>query len=162
MNNLIVRKGVSYNVNNEVVSCLFCRIVKREEPADILFDSETTSVFKTIAPYTSAHYLVVPKKHIPNVASLTPNDLDTIIELKQVAEKVLSDNEANQGGNSRLVFHVPPFNSIDHLHLHAIGNTRELSFWGHFKYTAGLVWCEGVDSVISRLEKEAEAARSRL
>jgi len=37
-------------------------------------------------------------------------------------------------------FHVPPFNSIDHLHLHAIGNANSMSIMGRMKYSAS-VYC---------------------
>ena len=42
-------------------SCLFCRIVSREIPADIVHETENTIAFRDIAPQAPVHVLVIPK-----------------------------------------------------------------------------------------------------
>jgi diadenosine tetraphosphate (Ap4A) HIT family hydrolase len=65
------------------------------------------------------HLLVVTKEHIEN--ALKVKDASTIKEMKLIGEKVLNGmceklNITNR--QFRFGFHLPPFNSIDHLHLH--------------------------------------------
>lgn len=80
-------------------------------------------VFRTIKPYTPNHLLVCPRKHIKSALDLQPGEdgaaiLQHMIDLahRVVAENGLSTTEEPP----QLSFHVPPFNSIDHLHLHVI------------------------------------------
>lgn len=115
----IIKKGVTYDaVTGAVKSCLFCRIARREEPGTIVFEDSQFVVFKTIAPASSEHLLVTPRKHIRNLKSLSgPKDAALIREMIEVGRAALGVNAKG----AHFSFHVPPYNSIDHLHLHAIG-----------------------------------------
>lgn len=65
------------------------------------------------------HLLVVSKEHIEN--ALKVKDPSIIKEMKQIGEKVLNgicDRLKIEERQFRFGFHLPPFNSIDHLHLH--------------------------------------------
>lgn len=55
----------------------------------------------------------------------------------------------------RFCFHVPPFNSIDHLHLHAIGRIYEMSWFNMQKYYLGSFWCKSAEDLIKTLRKSA-------
>jgi galactose-1-phosphate uridylyltransferase len=56
------------------MTCVFCDIVNKKTNTVILFEDEELIAFKDIKPAASHHYLIIPKKHIPNVKSLTTND----------------------------------------------------------------------------------------
>ena len=43
--------------------CLFCKIINKEIPADIQYESDSILIFKDIAPQAKIHYLAIPKKH---------------------------------------------------------------------------------------------------
>lgn len=51
--------------------CLFCKIVRGEIPADIVFENDEVLAFKDINPQAPVHILVIPKKHYS-----TLNDMD--------------------------------------------------------------------------------------
>ncbi len=46
-----------------MTECVFCKIVKKEIPASIVYEDEKTLSFLDINPYAKGHLLVVPKKH---------------------------------------------------------------------------------------------------
>ena len=119
----IVKKGVVYDATTGAVkSCLFCKIATRDEPGTIVFEDSKFVVFKTINPASSKHLLVTPKKHIQNLESLKgPVDAALVREMIKIGAVALGD----QAEGAHYSFHVPPFNSIDHLHLHAIGNRND-------------------------------------
>ena len=51
--------------------CLFCKIVEKKIPADIVYESENIIAFKDIEPKAPIHCLIIPKKHISTI-----NDID--------------------------------------------------------------------------------------
>ena len=54
--------------------CLFCKIAKKEIPADIVYEDEEILAFKDIQPAAPIHILVIPKKHIECVNDIKTED----------------------------------------------------------------------------------------
>ena len=54
--------------------CLFCKIVKREIPASIVYEDDRVLAFNDINPQGPTHVLVIPKRHIPSLNDLTADD----------------------------------------------------------------------------------------
>jgi histidine triad (HIT) family protein len=54
--------------------CLFCRIVAKEIPADVVHETDTTLAFRDIGPKAPVHVLVIPKAHHANVGELAAVD----------------------------------------------------------------------------------------
>jgi len=117
-------KGVSYDDNETV----FGQILRGESPARILDETEHAISFLDIHPKAPLHGLVIPKKLIGSVFDLTSDDLPLLYEMKAIAESVLRhyDLDAFRKGNYRLCFHIPPYNSVDHLHLHILAPLSEM------------------------------------
>ena len=44
--------------------CLFCKIINKEIPSEIVYEDEFVLAFKDISPQAPAHVLIVPKTHI--------------------------------------------------------------------------------------------------
>ena len=52
-----------------------------------------------------------------------------------------------------LCFHIPPFTSVDHLHLHVLAPVSTMSFWNRrLKYLPGTCWCTNLEQVLASLE----------
>jgi histidine triad (HIT) family protein len=49
-------------------SCLFCRIVRKEIPAEIAFEDERVLAFHDVAPKAPTHVLVIPKTHLARLS----------------------------------------------------------------------------------------------
>lgn len=102
------------------MDCIFCKIGKKEIPADVLYEDESIMVFRDIHPSAPVHFLVIPKEHIQSIAHLEGNHRDVlskiIYQAKESAEKL------NLKGY-KLVFNVGREGGqvIDHLHLHLLG-----------------------------------------
>ena len=148
-------KGVVYGSGGTVTSCLFCRIIERKEPGNIVLENERLVAFKTIAPASSNHLLVVPRDHRANVHALSgKEDAALLKEMKEFGLEALKVDGCPNIENSQYSFHVPPYNSIDHLHLHAIGNRSSMTFAGALKYAEGTFYCWSVDQTIKRIMKD--------
>ncbi len=107
-------------------SCLFCRIVAGEIPADIVRESDQTVAFRDVNPQAPVHVLVVPRDHRPNAAALAGAD-------PRLAGTLLADAAAvaEQEGLSdyRLVLNTGPQagQSVFHVHVHVLGG-RDLGW----------------------------------
>ena len=151
----ILRKGVLYaSDKTTVLDCLFCRIIAGKEPATSvtpLVPNPDLFAFKTIAPATHTHILVSPRRHIQNIDALSAADVPLLQEMKAYGLSLL---RADQQKDALLCFHCPPWNSIDHLHLHVIADRSSMTFFnGFFKYLPKTSWCQDIDSVLSRLQQ---------
>jgi len=111
-----------------IMDCVFCRIIKKEIPAEFVYEGEEIVAFKDIEPIAPIHFLIVPKKHIPSVDHLSGNDKTLIGEIILVAQELAKKYKADEDGY-RLVFNVGKGagQSIEHLHLHLLGG-RKLSW----------------------------------
>ncbi len=58
--------------------CIFCKIISKEIPADIVFEDEHCLAFKDIHPTAPVHALIIPKHHIPTLNDLTSLDVNII------------------------------------------------------------------------------------
>ncbi|HID79358.1 MAG TPA: histidine triad nucleotide-binding protein [Aquifex aeolicus] len=54
--------------------CVFCKIVNKEIPAKVVYEDDLIMAFHDINPQRKVHVLVIPKKHIPSVNDITPED----------------------------------------------------------------------------------------
>ena len=58
--------------------CLFCKIVRKEIPATIVYEDDQILAFKDINPQAPVHILIIPKKHIAGVTVLEEEDKELI------------------------------------------------------------------------------------
>ena len=103
-------------------ACLFCRIIRRETPADFMHEDDLVVAFKDNRPQAPVHFLVVPKKHILTLNELIPDDNALIGQMFQVAKTLATQSSIHQKGY-RTVFNVNAGagQSVYHLHLHVLG-----------------------------------------
>lgn len=63
------------------MATIFTKIINREIPATIVFENDKVIAFKDINPAAPVHILVVPKKEIPTINDIKPEDKDIIGEM---------------------------------------------------------------------------------
>jgi histidine triad (HIT) family protein len=111
-------------VVDSLPDCLFCGIVAGTVPADIVRADQHTVAFRDLNPQAPVHVLVVPRRHLTNASSVTP-DHGVEVAALLVAAKAVADAEGigHEDRGYRLVFNVGPdaLNSVPHLHLHLLG-----------------------------------------
>ncbi|EFA77280.1 hypothetical protein PPL_12491 [Heterostelium album PN500] len=140
-------------VSQEIIdNCVFCNIIK-DNTRVIQYQDDDVVVFSDRTPKASTHLLVIPRRHIKSVKTLKPSDLPTVLKMKDIAQTIA--NRDFSGSAYRLGFHIPPFYSIPHLHLHLLVEpftpTRK-----RFNYTPHLggLWYKSVDTIIESLSKD--------
>lgn len=102
--------------------CLFCKIVKKEIPSDIVYEDSDVMAFLDIHPQAPTHVLIIPKKHLDFIADLS-QDKDKILgKLVLVAGKLAKEKKLDKNGY-RLIFNQGAHagQEVDHIHLHLLG-----------------------------------------
>ena len=101
--------------------CLFCRIIRREIPASIVYEDDHVLAFNDINPQAPLHALVIPKRHIERLTDLTPDDDATIGELARRAAAIAREKGYADGG-FRTVFNTnaDAGQTVFHVHLHLL------------------------------------------
>lgn len=104
------------------MDCVFCKIISRETPSEIVYEDEKVLVIKDIKPITPIHFLIIPKEHLASVNYLEEKDKALIGQLFLVAKKIAQDSGISKEGY-RLILNTgkDAGQSIDHLHLHILG-----------------------------------------
>lgn len=96
--------------------CVFCKIVSRQVPAEVVYEDDQVLVFQDIRPVAPVHYLLIPKKHIPTFFDLKAEDESIVGHLQRVAGIVAREAGLDQKGfrlvsnclegGGQLVFHL--------------------------------------------------------
>ncbi|GFS60549.1 histidine triad nucleotide-binding protein 3 [Nephila pilipes] len=137
-------------------NCLFCGI--QDSSTEIVYQDDDYLAFRDIKPATSHHYLVIPKNHIKSVVNLTSTDAGLVRKLVEIGEIVLNNNSASVS-DARFGFHQPPFNSIQHLHLHVISPSNEMSIFSKLIFRPDSYWFVTPSTLIEKLEKSGNAEK---
>jgi histidine triad (HIT) family protein len=105
-------------------TCLFCKIVAGEIPADVVHETGTTLAFRDIDPKAPTHVLLIPKAHIRDLTEISGEHGDVLADLVLAASH-LAETEGLDGG-WRLVANVGPDagQSVLHLHFHLLGGRQ--------------------------------------
>ena len=98
---------------------LFTKIIQRQIPAKIVFEDEWYIVIEDINPAAPVHLLVIPKRQIPTLNDLQPEDAQLVGRMLLLAKGVMSKMGYT---DYRTVFNCGPGaqQSVFHLHLHVL------------------------------------------
>lgn len=106
---------------SETTETIFSKIIRKEIPADIVYEDDLCLAFKDVHPQAPVHLLVIPKKPIPKLADATPEDHALMGHLLLMAKRVAQ--EAGLSNGFRLVINNGDDGgqTVNHLHLHILG-----------------------------------------
>ena len=101
---------------------IFSKIIRKEIPADIVFESETVLAFRDITPQAPTHILVIPKKPIIDIGKAHKEDKELLGELMLAAAEV-AKKEGLDASGYRVVINTGKDGgqSVFHMHLHVLG-----------------------------------------
>jgi len=104
------------------VSCLFCKIISREIPGDIVYEDESVIAFNDIYPQAPTHVLVVPKTHIETLNDLG-DDQAALVGGLILRAKALAQERKIAASGYRVVFNTNrnAGQTVFHIHLHLLG-----------------------------------------
>ena len=116
--------------------CLFCRIVRQEEPAFLVYEDETVLAFLDHRPLFPGHCLLLPKTHYQTLTDVPENLVSPLFVSARRIATAVEDGMAADGTfvamNNRVSQSVP------HLHVHIVPRRKKDGlkgfFWPRRKY----------------------------
>ena len=102
--------------------CLFCKIVSKEIPAQIVHENDHVVAFRDLRPVAPIHVLVIPKRHITGLHESTAADAPLLGEVMLAARDVAEKLGLDAMGYRTVVNNGPDAGqSVLHLHVHVLG-----------------------------------------
>jgi histidine triad (HIT) family protein len=101
---------------------LFLRIVRREIPADIVYETDDVLAFRDINAQAPVHVLIIPKMQIRTINDIEPEDSELIGKLFLAAKKIAAQEGLSEEGY-RVVMNCNEAagQAVFHIHLHLLG-----------------------------------------
>lgn len=98
---------------------IFSKIIQREVPADIVYETDDVLAFNDINPQAPTHILVIPKKEIVSISEMEADDVQRIGKLMHAASKIAKEQGLE---HYRLVINngADAGQSVFHLHVHIL------------------------------------------
>jgi len=108
--------------------CLFCKIVKKEIPSNVILENDEFLAFHDINPKAPVHILVIPKHHVNSFNDVNGN---TMIGMTQFMQSVAEEVKIDKSGY-RLITNIGENGGqeVGHLHFHLLGGAKLK--WEHF------------------------------
>lgn len=103
---------------------IFGKIIRREIPADIVYEDNSTLAFKDTSPQAPTHILIIPKKLIDMPQNITAQDLEIVGNLFFAAKEIAKKLDITNG--YRLVMNngEEAGQSVFHIHLHFLAGRK--------------------------------------
>ncbi|MBU6954694.1 MULTISPECIES: histidine triad nucleotide-binding protein [unclassified Hahella] len=100
---------------------IFSKIIKREIPADIIYEDEFCLAFNDINPQAPVHFLVIPKKPIATINDIEEQDRELVGHLYIAAAKIAQEKGfADDGYRVVMNCNENAGQTVFHIHLHVL------------------------------------------
>ncbi len=108
--------------------CLFCKIINKEIPANIILENENFLAFHDINPKAPVHILTIPKLHVDSFNEVTG---ETMVGMTEFIQELVKEVEIDKSGY-RVISNVGENGGqeVKHLHFHILGGAKLK--WDHF------------------------------
>ncbi len=105
--------------------CIFCKIINRDIPSDIVYENENVLAFKDITPQMPIHILVIPKKHIESIVDLKDGDEILVGKIFTAINKIAKDTGIDKTG-FRVISNCgeDAGQTVKHLHFHILAGEK--------------------------------------
>ena len=105
--------------------CIFCKIIKKEIPSDIVYEDDDVIAFRDIKPAAKVHVLVIPKKHISALTDISKEDEQIIGKIYSVINNVAAKEGIKEDG-FRVIVNCGENGGqvVKHVHFHLLGGEK--------------------------------------
>lgn len=105
--------------------CLFCKIVNKEIPAELIFEDDRIVAFNDINPQAPIHILIIPKEHFDSLNDV-PEEKNDIFGHILARARQIAQNLGIQERGYRIVLNTARDSGqeVFHIHFHMLGGRR--------------------------------------
>ena len=103
-------------------SCIFCKIIQREQPAKIVYEDDQVVAIEDIRPQAPVHLLVMPRKHVPSLKEAEDSDEPMLGHLFTVVAQLARERQLEARGYRTVINNgLWAGQTVYHLHVHVLG-----------------------------------------
>ncbi len=103
-------------------NCIFCKIIDRQIPSNIVSEDETSMAIRDVNPQAPTHILILPKNHIANIT--LAKDAETLGSLFMKVKDIARSENLEKGFRTVINTGDDGGQTVDHLHIHVIGGRQ--------------------------------------
>lgn len=103
---------------------IFSKIIRREIPADIIYEDDLALAFRDITPQAPVHILVIPKKPLPQLDAAESDDHALMGHLLLTVKRVAKQEGLENGYRVVINNGADGGQTVNHLHLHILGGRQ--------------------------------------
>ena len=118
--------------------CVFCELINENKV--LIYEDSMVVIFKPRSADAKHHVLLCPKEHIININYLDKSHLNLLSHMELKAKEFFKSEYGVD--NLYMGFHIPPFYSIKHLHMHCLS---ELNWYNRMCFRS-------LDDQVKRIE----------
>jgi histidine triad (HIT) family protein len=100
---------------------IFSKIIRKEIPADIVYEDDLALAFRDLHPQAPVHILIIPKKPIESIAEASEADADLLGHLLLTVKRVATQEDLDEGYRIVINTGKDGGQTVFHLHLHLLG-----------------------------------------
>jgi histidine triad (HIT) family protein len=104
--------------------CLFCKIVKKEIPAKVVFENDSLIAFEDISPQAPTHILIIPKEHFASLIEIPEDKKEILAELLLTARQIAQEKGLTTGYRIVLNTGKESGQAVFHIHFHLLGGRQ--------------------------------------
>lgn len=109
---------IKYMLNKD---CIFCKIVSGEMKSNVISQNDVAIAINDVNPVAKVHVLIIPKKHIDSVLTVSGTDGKDLTGMLDLAKERVASLELEA---FRLTFNGGKFQHVPHLHLHLLAGSK--------------------------------------
>jgi hypothetical protein len=109
-----------------VENCIFCKIIRKEIPANVVYEDDMVIAFKDINPVAKIHIVVIPKKHIESLEKVElEKDGKYIVAIHNAIQVITRSLEIEEQGY-RVVTNISKNagQEVKHIHYHILAGEK--------------------------------------
>ncbi|UCC40998.1 MAG: histidine triad nucleotide-binding protein [Candidatus Aminicenantes bacterium] len=106
-------------------NCIFCKIIDKEIPSEIVFEDERIIAFNDINPQAPIHILLIPKEHFASLNNIPEGKKDILSHILLKARQIAQQEGIAENGY-RIVLNTEKDSGqeVFHIHFHLLGGRR--------------------------------------
>ena len=105
-----------------MTDCIFCKIIEKTIPAQIIYEDSDFIAFHDIHPKAEVHFLIIPKLHVESMLQLEPKHSELMGKLMILANRLAVEQKLHAGYRVQINTGKNGGQEVFHLHIHIVGN----------------------------------------
>lgn len=111
-----------------VSSCIFCKIIAKQIPSTFIAENDQLIVIKDIHPKAPIHYLIIPKKHLADVAEFQSDDVALAGAMLLMAKELSAQLSGSKAFKLMVNNGADVGQSVFHSHMHFLAGKKMADF----------------------------------